>query len=95
MIPNSQLYGHAKIRGDTLEDHVFCSKNKVEAIMYTVYKMDPLSIGNAAYSDCVKLFTIERCLSNSYPNYEERLSADLNKLNSIGESLPIPATLAA
>lgn len=95
MILHSPLYSRAKIRGEALEDHVLCSEKGVDAIVDIVYKMNPLSVGIAAYSDYVKLLYTRRSPSETYATYEDRFSAALKNLNSIGESVSIPATLAA
>lgn len=51
MIPNSHLFGRARIRGDTLDDDVLCSEYDFEVTIDTVYKMDPLWVRNAPHSN--------------------------------------------
>lgn len=95
MILHSQLYGRAKIRGDALEDSLLCSEGGIDAIVDAVYKMDPLSVCNGAYSDYVKLLSIRRSSTETYANYEGRFSDALTKLNSSSAFVSIHVRLAA
>ena len=95
MILHSQLYGRAKIKGDALSDGVLCSDSGADSIVDVIYKMDALSVCNAAYSDYEKLLSICRSPNETYANFEDRFSAAVKKLNTNGPAVSIPETLAA
>lgn len=92
---HSQLYGRAKLRGNAIDIAVLFSKGAVYAIVDAAYRMDLLSFGNAAHSDCVELIRIRRLPSETYANYEDRFRAAVTKLNSNGDSVSSLDTLAA
>lgn len=90
-----QLYGRAKICGSAIDDAVLCLENGVYVMVDAANKMDPPSVGNTAYSNYVRLVSIRRFSTETYANYENIFGAAFTKLNSNGESVSIPDTLAA
>ena len=95
LILQSQLYGRAKVKGDALSDDLLKCAKGVDAVIDAVYKMDALSVCNAAYSDYVKLLSVRRSVNESYANYEDRFSSAVTKLNTNGSAVAIPDILAA
>lgn len=58
--PHSQLYGRAKSIGEAKGNAVFCCKVVADINIGAVDETDLFSLGNAFYSDCVKLIDIRR-----------------------------------
>lgn len=95
MILQWQLYGRAKIRGSALANDFPLSEDGVGAVADSVYKMDSLSAGSAAYSDYVKLSGTGRGPNETLSNCEDRFTAALTMLNFNLDAVSVPATLVA
>lgn len=93
MVLHLYLYGRAKILGDAIDEALLCSKDGVDAEVDAIYKMGPLSVASAAYSNYARLISIRKSPNAAYTNHENMFNAALTKLNSNGVFISVPDTL--